>query len=50
MGETDDDGMHPEQRARVRIDEMLRTSGWTVQDYKAVNLYAAQGVAVREVE
>ncbi|QYG95581.1 DEAD/DEAH box helicase family protein [Iamia sp. SCSIO 61187] len=39
----------PEQRARVRIDEMLEAAGWVVQDYRAVNLYAAQGVAVREL-
>jgi type I restriction enzyme R subunit len=39
----------PEQRARVRIDEMLVAAGWVVQDYKAVNLYAGPGVAVREL-
>jgi type I restriction enzyme R subunit len=43
------DLLHPEQRARVRIDEMLKAAGWAVQDYKAVNLYAATGVAVREL-
>ncbi|MDQ3451609.1 MAG: hypothetical protein M3493_02740 [Actinomycetota bacterium] len=39
----------PEQRARVRIDAMLEAAGWVVQDYKAVNLYAGTGVAVREL-
>lgn len=39
----------PEQRARVRIDTMLEVAGWVVQDYKAVNLYAGVGVAVREL-
>jgi type I restriction enzyme R subunit len=39
----------PEQRARVRIDAMLEAAGWAVQDYKAVNLYAGTGVAVREL-
>lgn len=41
--------MLPEQRARVRIDAMLVAAGWVVQDYKAVNLYAGPGVAVREL-
>jgi type I restriction enzyme R subunit len=38
----------PEARARVQIDEMLEAAGWVVQDAGAVNLSAAQGVAVRE--
>jgi type I site-specific restriction endonuclease len=38
-----------EDRARVRIDEMLARAGWVVQDYKAVNLFAGEGVAVREL-
>ena len=36
----------PEQQAR---DDMLGRAGRVVQDYKAVNLYAGLGVAVREV-
>ncbi|RIK09788.1 MAG: restriction endonuclease subunit R [Acidobacteria bacterium] len=43
------DYLHPEQKARKRIDEMLMAAGWIVQDYKAVNLYAGTGVAVREL-
>jgi type I restriction enzyme R subunit len=39
----------PEQRARRRIDAMLEAAGWVVQDYKAINLYAATGVAIREL-
>jgi type I restriction enzyme R subunit len=39
----------PEQRARVRIDVMLEAAGWVMQGYKAVNLYAGTGVAVREL-
>ena len=39
----------PEQEARRRIDAMLVRAGWIVQDYRAVNLYAGVGVAVREV-
>ena len=39
----------PEQCARVRIDAMLEAAGWVVQGYKAVNLYAATGVAVQEL-
>jgi len=45
----DSDRLLPEQRARVRIDAMLEAAGWVVQDYKAVNLYAGTGVAVREL-
>jgi hypothetical protein len=37
-----------EARARVGIDRQLVQCGWVVQDRKAMNLYAAQGVAVRE--
>ena len=38
----------PEQEARVEIDAMLRAAGWEVQDYRQMNLRAAEGVAVRE--
>ena len=37
-----------EQRARVLIDRQLTDAGWSVQDKKDLNLFAAQGVAVRE--
>ena len=40
--------MTPEQKARANIDEMLTRAGWVVQDADALNLYAGQGVAVRE--
>ena len=43
---------HPplnEAQVRERIDEMLTRAGWVVQDLNAMNLHAAQGVAVREV-
>jgi hypothetical protein len=33
----------------VLIDRQLVEAGWSVQDKKAMNLFAAQGVAVREV-
>ena len=49
MTSDDHDRLLPEQRARVRIDGMLAAAGWVVQDYKAVNLYAGTGVAVREL-
>jgi type I restriction enzyme R subunit len=39
----------PEDRARMRIDEMLQRAGWAVQDRDRVNLGASLGVAVREV-
>ena len=37
-----------EQRARVRIDRQPAEAGWTVQDRRDRNLFADQGVAVRE--
>ena len=37
-----------EARARVEIDRQLVACGWLVQDRSAMNLYAAQGVAVAE--
>ncbi|WP_171151480.1 DEAD/DEAH box helicase family protein [Flexivirga aerilata] len=38
-----------EARARLLIDRQLTDAGWMVQDKKALNLFAAQGVACREV-
>ncbi|WP_222626167.1 hypothetical protein, partial [Phycocomes zhengii] len=40
----------PEQLARDRIDERLRTSGWHVQDKSALDFNAGLGVAVREYQ
>ena len=40
--------MTPELLARHYIDAQLTQAGWVVQDYKRMNLAAAQGVAVRE--
>jgi type I restriction enzyme R subunit len=40
----------PEDIAREQIDRMLVSAGWDVQDAKAVNLYAKQGVAIRELK
>ena len=39
----------PEQLAREQIDAMLTASGWIIQNYKALNLGAGAGIAVREV-
>lgn len=38
-----------EARARVEIDRQLAACGWVVQDRTDLNLYAGQGVAVREL-
>ncbi len=38
----------PEQRARQQIDAQLVASDWAVQDYKAVDFTAGQGIALRE--
>ena len=37
-----------EARARVLIDRQLTEAGWSVQDSRSLNLFAAQGVARRE--
>ena len=42
------DYLTAEARARVDIDLQLAECGWQVQDRTGMNLYAAQGVAVRE--
>ena len=41
--------LNPEQIARQQIDAQLVACGWTVQDYKAVDLTAGRGIAIREV-
>ncbi|MFI0795631.1 DEAD/DEAH box helicase family protein [Micromonospora rubida] len=38
-----------EAQTRVEIDRQLAAAGWSVQDENQLNLYAATGVAVREV-
>jgi transposase len=38
----------PEQVARRSIDRLLAAAGWAVQDYRAADLTAARGVALRE--
>ena len=40
----------PEERARQQIDRLLAAAGWRVQDFKAADLTAARGVALREFE
>lgn len=40
----------PEALARQKIDRLLIAAGWIVCDAKAVDLYAARGVAIREFE
>jgi len=39
---------NPEAQAREEIDRLLTAAGWAVQDVKAANIHAAQGVALRE--
>lgn len=43
------DRLAAEQRARLLIDRQLTAAGWAVQDKKDLNLFGAQGVAVREI-
>ncbi|MBW1991647.1 MAG: DEAD/DEAH box helicase family protein [Deltaproteobacteria bacterium] len=40
--------MKAEEKARQKIDQLLETAGWQVQDYQNLNLSASPGVAVRE--
>lgn len=40
--------MKPEEIARQKIDELLISAGWVIQDRKDINLSASLGVAVRE--
>lgn len=44
-----DQRLAAEQRARALIDSQLAAAGWVVQDKRELNLFAAQGVVVREV-
>jgi len=39
-----------EELARLEIDRLLAMTGWSVQDYKKVDLSAGRGIAVRELE
>jgi len=40
--------MKPEELARQKIDQLLEAAGYSIQDYKDLNLSASLGVAVRE--
>ena len=40
--------LHPEQQARLLIDDALVQAGWVVQNWRDLNLAAAPGIAVRE--
>jgi type I site-specific restriction endonuclease len=40
--------LKPEEEARKKIDTLLEKAGWLIQDYKALNLGAGAGIAVRE--
>lgn len=42
--------MTPEEKARLKIDELLTAAGWQIQDYKQINLGASHGVALREFQ
>src|SRR5690348_3832849 len=40
--------MTPEEEARQEIDQQLDASGWIIQDYRRMNIFAGPGVAIRE--
>ena len=40
----------PEDKAREKIDQQLEAAGWRVQDLPTLNLLAARGVAIREMQ
>ncbi|HKZ94937.1 MAG TPA: type I restriction-modification enzyme R subunit C-terminal domain-containing protein [Candidatus Bathyarchaeia archaeon] len=39
--------MKPEDKARLKIDQLLMTAGWRVQDFRDLSLGASLGVVVR---
>jgi len=45
---TEGDQLHAEQRARALIDSQLAAAGWHVQGRTGLNLFAGQGIALRE--
>ena len=49
MSSGGDDRLAAEARARVLIDQQLSQAGWQVQDKRDLNLFAGQGIAVREM-
>jgi type I restriction enzyme R subunit len=49
MTASDESRLPAEARARALIDAQLRAAEWAVQDGGALNLFAGQGIAVREV-
>jgi len=40
--------LNPENEARINIDYQLKQCGWSIQDYRQINLSAGLGIAVRE--
>ena len=40
--------MSCEQHARENIDRCLERAGWKIFDFKDANIFAGQGVAIRE--
>jgi type I restriction enzyme R subunit len=48
MDHENEDDLKPEQRARRKIDRLLASAGWKVQNKDAINLAAGLGIAVRE--
>lgn len=50
MNELNEINQNPEQIARDKIDELLRSSGWVVQNKSELNPSASLGVAVREYQ
>ena len=41
---------NPEAQTRATIDDLLVAAGWAVQDYRAFDPSASQGIAFREVK
>lgn len=40
--------LSPEEKARQQIDRQLTQSGWSIQNYRQIDLSASLGIAVRE--
>lgn len=45
-----DINQNPEQISRDKIDRLLSTAGWIVQDKNKINLSVSQGIAVKEYQ
>ena len=41
--------MTPEQKARLKIDQLLNQAGWEIQDINKINLGSSYGIAAQRI-